>query len=362
MSGVTTGGGPKKGKRFWLWPFQNTERTVVTGIIAILAAIVLNFVAHPDKLGETGREANSNKTTDEPAGNALIAAAQNAPVSEFIVDLLKELGIAFLIAAVISEGIERIAHDKQAAETRDAIDKIKENLLESVYKTKSASVFFDPFKKYVLQEPLIRTNCLLQIDVYPEKDGPLDGQSLMVLDVKTTFALENCSKEGKDFNIPAHIEQPWPEMKSENDITVKKKNANTDKYEAVQIKIDDAVGSDDLKHFYFSVHIEALSHCDIIVHYKLLKYGRDSSSFISIIPTDRMNIFINYKQLIDLFYTSIHSKDFIDESMYKGDGKLQLLAAEPLFPGNGIEFWWRPKELPLKETATHANMIVNGSS
>lgn len=181
MAGETNGGTPKKSKKFWLWPFGSTERTIVFGIICILLAIVLTLIVHPNdvysiKTTEPGQ--SDNHQLPFPISN------RTTQTIDFLADLLRELGIAFLIAAVIAEGIERIAHDKQASETRDAIkkmgdqtqdaiNKVKTNLLEAVYQTKSAEVFFEPFKKYVIEKPLIRTDCNLRININEEKKASL---------------------------------------------------------------------------------------------------------------------------------------------------------------------------------------------
>jgi hypothetical protein len=333
-------------KKFLHRLFERTDRIFMLGIICILLAIVIGFVIRNFYANETAGTWQGN-TQYGQYGWIIV------PATDFSVRLLSELGIAFLIAVAIAEGIEKIAHDKQAAETRNAINeivhetrteiaRIKTNLLEAIYDTKSAGVFFQPFEKYVLKRPLLRTDCTLQINIKQEGSGNLDANSVVVLDVTITFTLENCSKSPVDISIPSYAEHPWPQLRiaSDRNVIVKNKKADSTDYEDVKVDFDEEPG---ITNYSYKVHLESGSHCDIIASYTTRMFARDRNNFISLIPTDKMNIFIYYTPLIDLFYKSIHYSNFIDKSVAKADGKLHLLAAEPLLPGNGIEFWWCPK-------------------
>jgi hypothetical protein len=311
------------------WIFQGSGRTLLLAIILLLAALVLRQY----------EEAQANSVS---SGHGLL----NADWLNLADDLLKELGVALLIAVVIVEGIERLSRREQNEEVSELIDKVKTGVLEAVYGTEIATIFFSPFRK-VIDHPLLRKECDLSgiISLWKPVDPEnIQDNDVVLLDLTLKFVLKNCSKEIAVQNIPAFLEKPWPDlaMKGIPDLGVKSirvRRANGATEEVVAVTNAAPPGSkNDLDQVAYEIRLDDSEVVTVIYAYRFAKYARDSSSLFSTIPTESMRFNFIYDQKLSLYYTNVHERDFFDETPSKSPGQLNLRSDGPLFPANGIEF------------------------
>jgi hypothetical protein len=120
------------------------------------------------------------------------AESQPSEAVLFASDMLKELGFALIIGVMIVEGIERISKKEQLDEVNKLIDLIKENVIEAVYGTEIANVFFSPFKERIISSPLLRKKSYLEINLTCG-EANLHSDSLVTLDI-TEDAWPQCQQ------------------------------------------------------------------------------------------------------------------------------------------------------------------------
>jgi hypothetical protein len=272
------------------------------------------------------------------------------PVGPFVVDMAKELGVALIVAAVIVEAIERVSRSEQREEIESLIVRIKTDVLEAVYGTEIAKVFFNRFHE-VIRLPLLRRDCTFTAVLAApgsEPGKPLTSDDTVTVDVTLSFDLKNCSEENHVQKIPAFLERPWPELVDRKipgvgirSIRVRRKDGKT---EDVTTNIQPASpGSrNDLAEVAYELPLAPQETATVIYAYRLAKFARDTSSFFTVIPTESMRFVIEHDLRLSLFYTNVHKEDFFDETPALSPGRLHLRSNGPLFPANGIEFWWAP--------------------
>jgi hypothetical protein len=324
----------KSGKAWWI--FQDSGRTLLIAIVLLLSSLVL-------------------RQCDAIRPGASVVDAANTPFNwqpwfSFFDDLIKELGVALLVAVVIVEGIERLSRREQNEEVARLIDKVKTGVLEAVYGTEIAAVFFTPFRK-VIDHPLLRKQCDLSVTLSILRMGDasrIQDNDVVLLEVTSTFVLKNCSNGEFTQKIPAFLEKPWPELSGDGlpepgikGIRVRRIDGVT---EEIAAKTSPAApGSrNDLDEVGYEIRLDSSEVVTVIYSYGLVKYARDSSSFFTTIPTEAMRFNFTYDTRLSLYYTNVHGVDFFDETPAKSSGRLTLRSAGPLFPANGIEFWWAP--------------------
>jgi hypothetical protein len=271
--------------------------------------------------------------------------------TEFVSDVTKELGVAFLIAVVIVEGIERASRREQNDDVTELLNRIKTNVLEAVYGTRIAGVFFGPFRK-IIDNPVLRRDCELSVNIelLSSSNQSISDSDVVTIDVDLTFEIVNCSKGDLPQAIPAHLETPWPSL-AKLDLPylgVKGVRLRLDggSFEDLTVgRKASASPRNDLDIYEYTFDIPKGSSGWVIFSYRLVKYARDMSSFFTTIPTEDMRFEFYYDERLSLYYTNVHEADFLDETPPKSPGRLSLRSSGPLFPNNGIEFWWAPKSL-----------------
>jgi hypothetical protein len=203
----------------------------------------------------------------------------------------------------------------------------------------------------VIDHPLLRKQCDLSVTLSILRMGDasrIQDNDVVLLEVTSTFVLKNCSNGEFTQKIPAFLEKPWPELSGDGlpepgikGIRVRRIDGVT---EEIAAKTSPAApGSrNDLDEVGYEIRLDSSEVVTVIYSYGLVKYARDSSSFFTTIPTEAMRFNFTYDTRLSLYYTNVHGVDFFDETPAKSSGRLTLRSAGPLFPANGIEFWWAP--------------------
>jgi hypothetical protein len=333
----------------WL-VFRTSWQTFLLGVASILAAEVVQLAS--------------------PADSSL--GFWNS-VLHLITDLLRDLGIALIVAVVIVEGIERLSRNEQNREVARLLDKVKTSVLEAVYGTEIANIFFGPFRK-VIEHPLLRKQCTFSanLSIWECRDkSEISDNDAVVLDVTLTFILKNCSKQPTAHKIPAFLEKPWPELAARGipnlgirSIRVRRSTGETKDLELARASAAKNSRSD-LDRVSYEIPLAESESVTVIYSYRLVKFARDTSSLFVTIPTEAMSFDFSFDPRLSLFFTNVHDAEFFDETPAGSPGRLTVRSDGPLFPANGIEFWWMPQrngEQLQKEAAGAESRIVETGS
>jgi hypothetical protein len=163
-----------------------------------------------------------------------------------------------------------------------------------------------------------------------------------------TFVVKNCSKRPITQKIPGFLEKPWPELAAKGvpnsgifSFRARRANGVTEEILA-SAKAAPLGSKNDLDEVEYELPLQDSETVTVIFAYRLVKYARDANSFFTTIPTESMNFNFVYDQRISLYYMNVHDSAFFDETPANSAGVLNLRSAGPLFPSNGIEFWWAP--------------------
>ena len=87
---------------------------------------------------------------------------------------------------MIAEGIERLSRDEQLKEVTKLKGHVKENVIEAVYGSKIANIFFKPFKEPAIATLLLGTRCDYEV-IITCPDSSIKDESIAYLDVALTY-------------------------------------------------------------------------------------------------------------------------------------------------------------------------------
>lgn len=271
--------------------------------------------------------------------------------------LISELGFAFFIAYVLGITLEiqsRLEHDR----------KIGRGILSYIYGIDLDNRMFFHTENHIFKSPFYRKEATVEYDFFAkEGDRVLIKQSF-------SYLVQNISQKKLDYAIKSLVERPDKESlrhllgkdedyglnrlyvdgkkKKHNDvIRARKEGEDTDEFLSSSFVIPLEPGQ--------SVRVKTINITE--------KYIIDTELWRSLRPCDGITLVVRWDRSfnLDFFADSVHpgngsetedadadpTSDHGDKGFDlfdKDDISLTASVHQPLFPHNGIHFWWRPKQ------------------
>jgi hypothetical protein len=117
--------------------------------------------------------------------------------------ILKELGVAFLIAFVISIVIEKKAREERDRLARTQMHRVQKNVLEAVYARKIPDDYFKYIETHLLQQTFYCANLFVKYALALRDDGSAQ------VTCTTSYDVTNNSYDKAPFTVRSTVEKPF---------------------------------------------------------------------------------------------------------------------------------------------------------
>ena len=292
---------------------------------------------------------------------------------EFLTSAVKELGIAFIIAVIIIMTIEaksrseieeaiNIAFSDMSSSHEQKVQEIKQNVFNSLFYRDHDKNIVEYMKVNIFESDFYRKDAYTKFFLKPIPEdlrneflrSELDEnypdlttcETPLILEVINFFSIVNISKGPVDYNFSAFIERPFDKHLekcvkllsfSVDGVPIAVPDGNQIPSESGPIKLDK---NDDFYTFEYLTKIESGKSVEFEVVYHIIKYSRDNVQWYQKIPCDSYSAQIHFPADLSMYGSPIHSTSSCHRE--KTDSFLGFRIREPLFPHNGVQFWWSP--------------------
>lgn len=158
------------------------------------------------------------------------------------------------------------------------------------------------------------------------------------------FSIENISSSSQKYTFKTFIEKPYIQSLSQF-VRMSYLKAGSEVFdcpEAIAPKIAD--DNPDFIRYTHEVDVEARTRRDFEVHYTMVKFARDETSWRQHLCCDKFRITINVPAELALFGMPIHFRSDL-KLRESPAGVYELEIDEPLLPLHGVALWWSPRSL-----------------
>lgn len=262
------------------------------------------------------------------------------PSMEYLYTFLRELGFAFIIAWALTMGIERTSRDRHNKHFQNQLDIIKRNVFEAVYCTRQDPSVVQMLETEILGHPFFRT----QYEVEFVMDYiDMSGERVLRADIKVRYRMNNVTNKDQDAIFRAVIEKPYSKALADEAV-MKSLTIDGKQLSAAEIKQSNDALADtpDFRRYSRPFLVKANSYSDVVAEYTVIKYCRDNMVWQVFDPCDSFKLTVFHPIDLIIYGDVIHS--FPGEKSGGGlnDKIFNLRISRPLFPNNGVQFWWCP--------------------
>jgi hypothetical protein len=263
----------------------------------------------------------------------------------FLPRFAEHLGIAFVVGAIITAGIERAARRTQIAEINDKIELISKNVIAAIYGKKVSDDLFHFVEQYILNSPFARTELSVHMNMTSIRKTSLkDDNDPVLVNIRSSFILHNLAKDEQIFPMSLFIERPWDPVLGKYVKVLSLNVDNQDFSEEELQNMDDKLK--DTKNFIFygkDFSCAGGQPRRFNLEYQLVKYARDQVTWRTVWRTDGMFLEVTYPPELEMCVEEMHSTTAEDETPASRHGVIRKRIRKPMMPHNGFEVWWRPK-------------------
>ena len=272
----------------------------------------------------------------------------------FVHELLRDLGIAFLVSVSISVAIEKIAAEKRDREINKKVHDVQQDAMAAVFNTTLPPGWLN-FVRTTLQNKIFyRTNMRVRYDVRipTNEEQALCSTDFVVCNVTLSYRVTNTSFSNEDYEVDCYVELPWekelrslPHLQA---IIIDGEPVDIKELEGARIGTRMRFGHS-YKHPVKGVRGQ--DFIDVEVRLRQVNYPRDTTTFTSIDPTDSLHVQLVAPQGYSTYVILKHPN-----ASDHGEGRSPV----PLHHGNAPESDGEPDALTTDQTIE--SKIVMGPS
>jgi len=262
--------------------------------------------------------------------------------------LLKESGIAIMIASVLGYTVEEVARAKQLKEIENFSLKVGEDVLSAVFKKIVPDSIFNEIKHSVLEQTIIKRDACLtyvlselnQDDIKKLELANEESQSYLRCELSTRHKLINLSdapaighliKNGiscdLNSNMSKHLEIHSAFIRHKLTAEELKKKTN---------KLENGVIS-----FEYQTTLASQEELDICFCSTTYKKIDDTEVWTTLVPTENMSLDVTFPNGFIIDARANHSKALVKGHGNENTNRVIFDLKHGIFPHQGITFWWR---------------------
>lgn len=256
------------------------------------------------------------------------------------VSLLHELGFAFIIALVISIGIEAYARSQHNKLVEKQMGDLKRDVLRESLGVVVSKNIFEEVKDLVLLSPFERSGHRSEYDL---KVIEHNESKYMLCYVTTYYRVINRTNLSQDFPISCYIDKPAvPDL--DGRVRVQSVFVDGKKINENELMNGDQAEPDTVtfKRFKHNILIESGDDADITISYTMVKELNDTEVWKSIYPGDGMTLCVRFPNEVKVLDAhSLHRLPVKKIAEVIEAGSYTWTIDKPILPHQGIVFWWR---------------------
>jgi len=258
--------------------------------------------------------------------------------------ILRDVGIAMIVAAIIIFTIEQRSKDELNRMVGRFLKRTHENLFQTILGVEFPKPMFDFVRDRLMKEPVFRTEAEVHYTILPvsENVGPRWAIPTVLVEYSFSYKIKNLSDRDQTHPIRFFVEEPLDN------------NAKIDK-QFPYLEIDGAEIPDaDIRHadkewkdrpglrrFEHHLKMAPKEESFIRLRHRMSKLIVDTECWRTLHPADSLRFSITHPVELSVGVDAMHPDELTtiqdNESSFVG------MIARPLFPANGFLFWWHPR-------------------
>ena len=270
---------------------------------------------------------------------------------ELFFDILRDLGISLLLAAVVAGGIEIVARMERQRAVQDEEKRIKTNVLAAVVERDVPRQWLDFVVELLRKTDFIRNTLRVSMTLTRDEEASKKvGRPVVILGISSSFNVKNVSDKRAKYDVRVFIENPWDpalqDLVQLNEIVV-----NGEPLTPSQLDVADKAWDEDqnARKFLHEVWLESGEQAHIQAGYEMPKYDPDTSTWASIVPSEDLTMEVTGPAGMTVVVTPKHIARDRNDKLVKiatRTRKISFSIREPVFPYTVVEVnWSSPKAL-----------------
>jgi len=265
--------------------------------------------------------------------------------AKLVLDMIRDLGIAFIVGGVVSLGIERISRARFQSEIADEIKKIERSAINAAFLKTYPIEYTEEIEKTLRRTKYFKYGLNIIIDII-EPDPPINdahGNPLIYYEQSVSYQAGNVSGEEQTLKprlfFDLNPEMPPPELL---EWTVGKHELKGEAVSATRAHAEDH-GNHRWYHFPIGVPLGAGEKVYVFSKVRNFKYPRDVTTWCGIQPADSMRLVINHPPGYYAYAQPKTAARTTDTSVVSDGRRVVVELFTPLLPYVTIELGWNPK-------------------
>jgi hypothetical protein len=269
--------------------------------------------------------------------------------NEIVQELFRDTGIAFVVAFIIIITIEQKSRRELNERIQQFMQLSHQYLFKSVFGVDLPQRMYDLVQERILKEPFYRFGTQVNYDLRPLTDQASTrfGARRLLLDVDFSYTVKNLSDREQPYAVKFFVENNFP-MRTGADrvpaVPQPRVSINGVPLTEAELRAADAqwFNTPGMTRYIHEISLARGATAHIKVEHTLDKLIADSETWRSIYPCDGLNVSISYPDELTVEVDGIHRSDLV--TIHKSPVSYRGEIREPLFPANGIVFWWHPRQ------------------
>jgi hypothetical protein len=263
----------------------------------------------------------------------------------FVEHLLRDLGMAGLIAMVLIYTVDRVSRERHENAAHDLMEKMNHNLFHAIYKRYIPPAVMEEVEKCLMKSDVFRTHYCIDytLDYISEVTNieQADKDKYLKCEIYSKYRLRNITDKPITHLVETHVELPiensLKDLVDFDEITI-----DGDSLSAEEIK--ESTSTNDIhKIIKHEVTIPADGFKEVTMMCHTIKRKLDMEVWSSRFPSAGLTLRITAPSAIKVHATANHSEELSESKM--GGGKLTIWELDHgMFPFQSVIFWWNAEE------------------
>lgn len=271
-------------------------------------------------------------------GLLLLSYSAILPESGILHHVLRDLGIALIVAFAIIITIEHRQREELNSHIFKFLNKTNESMIESVLGVEFPTGMYDYVRSTVMKADFFRTDSQINYTLRIDNDK-------LIVEFVSCHTIINLTDKPMTYPCRFFVEKDPASTNPEGidykqvELIVAGDRVSEEKLAAADKKLDDG----DSKRFEYPIDMKPREKVTFKLKYNLLdKLMSDTEVWRSVYSCSGAEFIINFPSNLVVGVDALHSHGY--ELIHKTDTVICGRIKKPLFPHNGFMFWWRVKE------------------
>lgn len=256
---------------------------------------------------------------------------------------ISELGFAFVIAFVISVGIEMRSRREHNALVAMQLAAANRNIFEAIYKVRMPPEVFQEIEEKIIKQKFYRKNTHIYY-TFSSQDNPIEGHEISKIfkvEVNLSYDVENLSDDDDDFDLRVFIETPLIRELSDRvqliDLLLDGKSISREELEKARRNWAD---TENYIRYRYPIPVQGGHSRKVEIIYEMVKLERDNEAWRSFYPCDSLRLTLILPTNLTCSVDAIHPDGITSTKGKAGDQLREFRIDKPLLPAHGVLFWW----------------------